>query len=130
MPKFSERSIKILNDADPRLQDLFNEVIKYMDCKIICSYRDMIDQEIAFDYGYSKTHYPLSKHNHLPSLAVDVTPYPEMYDDREKLYYFAGFVKAIAMTMGIKIRYGGDWDGDNDLKDQTFNDLVHFEVNL
>lgn len=27
-----------------------------------------------------------------------------------------------------RIRWGGDWDRDHDVKDQTFNDLVHFEV--
>jgi peptidoglycan LD-endopeptidase CwlK len=128
VPKFSEKSINILTDADPRLQDLFNEVIKYIDCTVICSYRNELDQEIAFSKGYSKTHYPNSKHNHLPALALDVTPYPEMYQDKEKLYYFAGFVKGIAAKMDIRIRYGGDWDNDNDLKDQTFNDLVHFEI--
>jgi peptidoglycan L-alanyl-D-glutamate endopeptidase CwlK len=26
------------------------------------------------------------------------------------------------------VRYGGDWDGDKDINDQTFNDTVHFEL--
>ena len=30
--------------------------------------------------------------------------------------------------MNIKIRWGGDWDSDNIMKDQTFNDLPHFEI--
>ena len=33
----------------------------------------------------------------------------------------------VAAAEGIKIRWGGDWDRDNDLADQSFNDLVHFE---
>ena len=33
-----------------------------------------------------------------------------------------------AVELGIRLRWGGDWDGDNELRDQTFNDLVHFEV--
>jgi hypothetical protein len=30
--------------------------------------------------------------------------------------------------MNIKIRWGGDWDSDNIMKDQTFNDLPHFQL--
>ena len=33
-----------------------------------------------------------------------------------------------ANGMGIKIRYGGDWNGNFDLKDQNFYDGVHFEL--
>ena len=41
---------------------------------------------------------------------------------------FAGYVQGVAEQLGIKIRWGGDWDSDFDFKDQTFNDLVHFEL--
>jgi peptidoglycan L-alanyl-D-glutamate endopeptidase CwlK len=34
----------------------------------------------------------------------------------------------IAAKMGIKIRWGGDWDRDEELHDQTFFDLPHFEL--
>lgn len=27
-----------------------------------------------------------------------------------------------------RIRFGADWDGDNDYRDQTFDDLVHIEI--
>ena len=43
-------------------------------------------------------------------------------------YYFGGIVRGIALEMGIRIRWGGDWDGDHTLNDQNFNDLLHFEV--
>ena len=39
----------------------------------------------------------------------------------------AGLVLGIAAVFGIKIRWGGDWDSDNDLNDQKFMDLAHFE---
>ena len=42
--------------------------------------------------------------------------------------YFAGFVKGIALMLGIPIRWGGDWNGNNDLKDNNFDDLPHFEL--
>ena len=43
-------------------------------------------------------------------------------------YYFGGFVLGTAEEMEIDIRWGGDWDGDRSLEDQTFHDLPHFEV--
>jgi len=30
--------------------------------------------------------------------------------------------------MGLKIRWGGDWDMDTQTKDNKFDDLVHFEL--
>ena len=64
----------------------------------------------------------------MPSLAIDAAPSPIDWNDRERFFYFAGVVKGVAEEMGIKIRWGGDWDGDNDFDDQTFDDLVHFEL--
>lgn len=49
------------------------------------------------------------------------------WKDWARLYYFAGVVKAVAFDMGIKVRYGGDWNGNFDLKDQNFYDAVHYE---
>jgi len=34
----------------------------------------------------------------------------------------------VASQMGIKIRWGGDWDSDGSVCDNKFNDLVHFEL--
>jgi len=46
----------------------------------------------------------------------------------EGLLFLSGFVLGIAHMKGIKIRWGGDWDGDTKMNDQKFNDLVHFEL--
>ena len=35
---------------------------------------------------------------------------------------------ATALGMGIKLRWGGDWDGDWQTRDNTFDDLPHFEL--
>ena len=45
----------------------------------------------------------------------------------KRWYSFGGYVKGVGISMGIEIRWGGDWDGDFVFKDQTFNDLPHFE---
>lgn len=132
MPSFSKSSLDKLNTCDQQLIDLFKEVIKHYDCTVVCGVRSKEDQDEAVRTGKSKTPWPTSKHNVLKpdqkSRAVDVVPCPINWNNREAFYHFGGFVKAIAMQKGIKIRWGGDWDSDNDLKDQNFIDLPHFEL--
>ena len=127
MPKFSQQSLSKLSSCHPDLQRLFNEVINHFDCTIIEGYRSEQDQFKAFKDGKSKISSG-GNHNHLPSLAVDVAPFPIDWQDKERFYYFAGFVNATAKSLGINIRWGGDWNGDNNLKDQNFFDLPHFEL--
>lgn len=78
--------------------------------------------------GFSKVRFPNSRHNVNPSLAVDVAPWPIDWMDTERFIYFGGYVKGIAAQLGIPIRWGGDWDGDFELKDNLFNDYGHFEI--
>lgn len=128
MFRFGKRSEKNLETCHEDLQKVFREVIRYVDCAIICGHRGKEEQEQAFLEGRSKLRFPESKHNQLPSRAVDVLPYPVDWEDDRRFYYFAGFVMATAQSLGIELRYGGDWDGDYNLKDQNFFDLPHFEL--
>lgn len=128
MPSFSQFSKDQLATCDQRLQDLFNEVIKYYDCRVECGFRDQSDQELAFSQGNTTKHWPDSKHNTNPSQAVDVNPWPFRWSRERESIYFAGFVMGIAQKMGISIRWGGDWNQDHDLQNQTLNDYPHFEV--
>jgi peptidoglycan L-alanyl-D-glutamate endopeptidase CwlK len=128
MPKFGNKSQKNLNTCDPRLIELFEEVIEHFDCTVLQGHRGEEEQNEAFEKGFSKLKYPQGKHNKYPSLAVDVAPYPVDWKDTQRFIYFAGFVKGIASQMGLNIRWGGDWDSDNELKDNKFNDLPHFEI--
>ena len=133
MPKFGDRSKRNLAETHFDLQRLFNEVIKYYDCSIIEGHRPEDEQNDAYDNGLSKLKWPDSKHNKQPSLAVDAVPWfknePHIrWEDKSKFYEFAGFVQGIAKMLGINIRWGGNWDMDDELKDQHFYDLPHFEL--
>jgi len=128
MAKFGKSSRKRLKTCDEKLQMLFNEVIKAFDCSILVGHRGEDDQNKAYAEGNSQLRWPKGKHNKKPSIAVDVAPYPIDWEDRERFSYFAGFVKGVAWRLNIPIRWGGDWDGDNDLSDNNFDDLVHFEL--
>jgi len=127
MPKFSKTSLSKLETADVRLQTLFKKVIENYDCTILVGHRTKEEQDKAYP-EHSKVQWPHSKHNSIPSKAVDVAPYPINWNDIDRFYHFGGYVRGVAEMLGIKIRWGGDWNGNFDLKDQNFFDLPHFEV--
>lgn len=131
MPQFSTTSKTRLAECHPDLQRLFNEVVKRYDCTVICGYRSQVEQKRLLLLGRTKV--LVSKHNSKPSMAVDVAPWhaevPHVrWDDVKTFYLFCGYVKGVADSLGIKIRCGADWDNDNDINDQSFNDLPHFEL--
>jgi peptidoglycan L-alanyl-D-glutamate endopeptidase CwlK len=128
MASFGKKSQERLNTCDPRLVELFEEVVEHFDCTVIQGYRDEVEQNKAFEDGFSKLKYPQGSHNKYPSLAVDIAPYPIDWKDRDRFHFFAGVVKGIASQMGLNIRWGGDWDSDTETKDNNFDDLPHFEV--
>ncbi len=139
MGAFSRASEAALATAHPDLQRLFREVVRAWDCKVLEGHRGREAQDRAFAEGRSKLRWPNGNHNAFPSRAVDVAPWMSMtagppsgapidWNDAKRFYAFAGFVLGIAHGLGIPIRWGGDWDGDRDLGDQRFTDLVHFEL--
>ena len=74
MPKFGRSSRERLATCDDRLQKVFNEVIKYIDCSVLEGHRGEERQNKLCDEGKSKVRYPDGRHNANPSNAVDVTP--------------------------------------------------------
>ena len=128
MPKFGRKSKERLNTCDSNLQKVFNEVIKHVDCSVLEGHREKDRQNKLFEEGKTKVKYPNGRHNRQPSSAVDVTPYPVDWEDRERQTLFAGFVIGVASQMGIKLRWGGDWDQDFQVVDNRFDDFPHFEL--
>lgn len=132
MYKYGNKSINNLKECHTDLQILFNEVLKIIDHSIVCGFRGKKEQDKAFESGNSKVKFPHGKHNSFPSNAVDAYPYPIDYKDKERIIYFAGIVMGVAEKLyeagkiTHKIKWGGDWNGDNDLKDGW--DWGHFEL--
>lgn len=128
MPAFGVASQRQLATCAPQLQTLFNEVVRHWDCQVIEGRRSPEQHKINLASGASRV--LNSKHvtGVNPSQAADVAPYPIKWKDYIRFYAFAGFVIGTAKQMGISVRWGGDWDNDRDFTDQTFNDLVHFEL--
>jgi len=130
MAKFGVASKKNLASAHPDLQKLFNTIIKTIDCSVTEGHRGKELQNKYFNKGKSKVKFPDGRHNKFPSLAVDVTPYPVDYSDRERQTLFAGYVLGVASQMGINVRWGGDWNKDFSVADNRFDDFPHFELLL
>ena len=128
MPRFGKRSKERLATCEKDLQMVFNEVIKHVDCSVLEGHRSAERQDKLYDEGKTKVRYPNGRHSSSPSRAVDVTPYPVDWADRERQTLFAGFVLGVANQMGIKLRWGGDWDQDFEVKDNRFDDFPHFEL--
>ena len=128
MPKFGRKSRERLKTCDEKLQKVFNEVIKHVDCSVLEGHRSKDRQNKLYEEGKTKVKYPNGRHNRQPSSAVDVTPYPVDWKDRERQTLFAGFVIGVASQMGIKLRWGGDWDQDFQVVDNRFDDFPHFEI--
>ncbi|MEK0326902.1 MAG: hypothetical protein QQN63_14490, partial [Nitrosopumilus sp.] len=103
-------------------------LVTIADISLLQGARGEEEQNEYFAKGTSKVRWPNSKHNSYPSMAVDIAPYPIDWDDRERFVYLAGIIKGIAATKDIAIRWGGDFNMNNDLHDQSFHDLPHFEL--
>ena len=128
MAYFGKSSKKRLSTCNSKLQEIFNEVIKHVDCSVLEGHREKDRQNKLFKEGKTKVKYPDGRHNRQPSSAVDVTPYPVDWKDRERQTLFAGFVIGVASQMGINLRWGGDWDQDFQVVDNRFDDFPHFEL--
>ena len=124
MPRYGKVSRKRLKGVNTKLVNVLNELIKIMDVTIIEGLRTKERQEELLKRGATKVKYS----KHMEGKAVDVAPYPVNWDDRERFHYMGGMVRGIGQQLGTKIRWGGDWDSDGEIKDNNFADLVHIEL--
>lgn len=130
MPKFGKTSRAKLSLCHGGIVTVMNRAIQIVDFKVLSTYRGESEQNALYiaTPQRSKKMYPDSKHNKKPSDGIDIAPYPIDWDDRERFVYLAGIVLGIGHALDVRLRWGGDWDMDTDLYDQTFMDLGHFEV--
>ena len=124
MPRFGRRSKQRLKGVDAKLVNVANELIKLMDVTVIEGLRSQERQNELVAQGKSKTKFG----KHVAGKALDLAPYPIDWNDRERFHYMGGLIRGIGHSLGVKIRWGGDWDSDGEIKDNAFDDLVHVEI--
>ena len=129
---YGDMSLSHLQTCDERLQELMHATLRVSPCdiRILEGHRSIERQKRLFEEGRTKIDgvNKISQHNHTPSRAVDIAPYPVDWNNAERFYWLAGAVFATANRLQIPIRWGGDWDGDASFADQNFDDLPHFEL--
>lgn len=133
MPTFSKSSLDKLATCDRRLYDICSAAIMLTDFVVVCGHRDKAAQDKAVAEGKSKTPYPQSKHNKTPSEAVDLALYKNGgidWNDRKGFEELANVILKVAGQQGVKLRWGGDFNRNGNLKDDKFVDLPHFEIDV
>lgn len=125
-----------LATCDQRLQKIVRAVAETHGLMVVCGHRTQAEQDEAVRLKRSKTPWPTSKHNSLPSVAVDLAPLKNGTIDWNDTQAFIQLARAVleeAEAQGVKLRWGGDWDGDGKTRsegdrDERFVDLPHFEL--
>ena len=124
MPRFGKKSISNLRGVNIKLINVLNQAIKHFDFTVIEGKRSLETQKEYVAKGASKT----LESKHLEGKAVDIAPYPIDFDDEERFVYLGGFILGVASQLGVKLRWGLDWDMDTYTKDTKFRDIGHFEI--
>ena len=110
-----------LEAAHDILKDWFKTHVKpkYPDAHVSWAHRNKDDQERAFADGHTILHYPHSKHNQLPSLAIDLF---EIDDSGAAVWNPKFFLDLNADTelLGVPILWGGRF--------KKIGDADHFEL--
>lgn len=123
MFKYSKNSLQKLSQCDYRLQCLAHLMLykSEFDITVTCGHRSREEQEDSFKKGFSKARFGQSKHNSLPSLAVDLAPYPINWDASDIRWDQLGKLgKDCAKILGISVKWGGDF--------KNIVDKPHFEL--
>ena len=123
----------------PPLIEVMNQglIRSPVDISIVRGWSGEDVQNMLFRKGASKKEWPNSEHNFLledepHSKAFDFAPYVGKvkipWDDTHLFAVVAGVFFSAAIELGVKLRWGGDWDMDGLTTDQSFMDWGHLEI--
>lgn len=134
MASFGRSSEAKLKMAHPDIQLVMRKAIKIIDFTIVQTHRTSAEHARYIVLGKTRVSYEETRHASNPAEAIDIAPWfrnePHIrWEDRETFIYLAGIIMACAVDLNIPLRWGGNWDRDDEiLSDQNFDDLVHFEL--
>lgn len=149
MNKFSQRSIENLKNVHPDLKKVMECAIQFsvVDFGITEGYRSPERQYQLYQQGRTTAGQVVtnidgytrkSKHNYLPSEAVDIYIYTgdsKHTYDQNHLSYVAGVIMTVADYLhrtGViknKIRWGGNWNNRGVIVEgYNLLDMPHFEI--
>jgi len=130
MYAFSKTSLARLANLHPDLRRVYHRAMSYqiMDFTILETVRSQAqaNENAAKGVGIKN-----SKHLRQAdgfAHACDALPYPIDWKDTKRFNVLAGLLLAAAKEEGVKVRWGGNFDGDNDFHDNSLEDLPHLEL--
>lgn len=121
-----KHSLARLRTCHPDLIAIVSEAAKELDLIVVCGHRTQLEQDACVDAGTSLLRWPRSKHNTVPSHAVDLAPYPLNWEDIESFKLLGRTMLRTASNPFMagkirnRIRWGGSWAG--------FLDFPHYEI--
>ena len=138
MNKWSRTSEKKLSSCHPDLIAIMNQVLEVQDCTIIAGGRNEKAQEKAFYMGKSKLKFPQSKHNTVPSQAVDVAMFKDgqVQWDLDNAIIMSRAIYNVWQSMladdkvACQLRFGLTWTDNpfDEIKEGQFVDGFHIEI--
>lgn len=118
--KLSATSLMRLSTCDERLKKIVLKVSETFDFTVLEGHRNQAAQDLAVKQGRSKAPWPTSKHNSMPSKAVDLAPWPVDWKNEAAFNALAMAMAFEAGKQGVAIRWGGTF--------KSLRDLPHFEL--
>lgn len=133
MFKLGKRSEERLQGVNPSLVAVVRRAIELstVDFTVLEGKRTLERQQELFDQGRTKPGKIVTwtmKSKHLDGDAVDLVPFPVDWNDTKKFDAIAKAMFAAAAELGVKLRWGADWDGDGKPREKGEYDSPHFEI--
>lgn len=136
--KLGPASRKKLQGLHPSLVAVVTRAIQLttQDFSVICGVRTIAEQKELYAQGRTKPGQIVTwtlKSRHLPAAdglgrAVDLCPYPIDWNTTSKFDAVSKAMFEAAKELGIKIRWGADWDMDGVARERGETDSPHFEL--
>jgi len=133
--KLSERSLERAKDVNPKLINLILLAIRRTPIDFGVAWmggkRTAEEQNQLYKEGYSQCdgYSKLSKHQSGDAIDLNIFVGSKLVENKEMLCVVAGVMFSCANELGINLRWGLDWNGNGDIRDNKFNDMYHFEIN-
>ena len=129
----SQRSLQRLEGVDPRLVSVVKKAIQIttQDFAVLEGLRTPERQAELYAQGRTAPGPVVTwtmDSPHLHGRAVDLVPYPVDWDDLSKFDAIAKAMFTAADEVGVKLRWGADWDMDGKPREKGESDSPHFEL--
>lgn len=147
----SQRSLNNLDGVDERLVKIVKRAIQITEQDFVVIEGVRSREQCMINYGKGRTVAQCSAHGipahyaqpnmskvtwlrnpfaskHTVGRAVDICPYPVDWNDTKKFDAIAKAMLQAGKELGVKVRWGADWDNDGNYREKGEYDSPHFEI--